>query len=66
MAHPYQDKRDSERGMARDRYKGCGGKVTNDTMKRARGGMVPMKGGAESGQGRLDKVRAYNQETKAK
>lgn len=58
--HPYNDKKDSERETARERMKECGGKITNDTMKRARGGMVPMKGGAESGQGRLDKAKAYN------
>jgi hypothetical protein len=59
MAHPFAGKKDSERETARERYKECGGKVTNDAMKRAKGGMVPMKGGAESGQGRLDKIKAY-------
>lgn len=59
MAHPYSEKKDSERETARERMKECGGKITNDAMKRQRGGMVPMKGGAESGQGRLDKIKAY-------
>lgn len=58
MAHPYDNKRDSERSTARDRVKACGGKVSNDTMKRARGGFV-MKAGAESGVGRKDKAKGY-------
>ena len=58
MAHPYENKKDSERSTARDRMKDCGGKMVNDTMKRARGGFV-MKAGSESGVGRLDKAKGY-------
>lgn len=59
MAHPYQDKRESERAIGKERFKKSGGD-TSCMPKRAHGGGIPMKGGAETGQGRLDKAKAYN------
>lgn len=57
MAHPYQDKRESERAMGKDRFKKSGGD-TSCMPKRASGGRIMHKGG-DNGMGRLEKKRAY-------
>lgn len=56
MAHPYQDKRESEREMGKERFKKSGGDAS--CAKRAYGGRVMHKGG-DNGMGRLEKKRAY-------
>ena len=57
MAHPYQDKRESERHLGKNRYKKGGGD-TSCMPKRARGGGIAQTGG-DNGVGRKEKAKAY-------
>lgn len=63
MAHPFEKFKESEhsreKGRTRADCRARGGMVATE-ISRARGGGIPMKGGAETGQGRLDKAKAYN------
>jgi hypothetical protein len=57
MAHPYHEKRESERHLGKERFKRHGGDVSC-MPKRAHGGRVMHKGG-DNGVGRIEKAKAY-------